>query len=86
MDPSGITSDGASFSGFADYQQVLLDNEMDAISYNLADQLITFSTGAQVEFSDRDAVNEILSSTKGQNYPLRTMIHEVVASDLFRTR
>ena len=86
VDASGITSDGASFRGFADYQQVLLDNEMDAISYNLADQLITFSTGAQVEFSDRDAVNEILSLTKGQNYPLRTMIHEVVASDLFRTR
>ena len=86
VDASGITSDGASFRGFADYQQVLLDNEMDAISYNLADQLITFSTGAQVEFSDRDAVNEILSLTKDQNYPLRTMIHEVVASDLFRTR
>ena len=86
MDASGITSDGASFRGFADYQQVLLDTEMDAISYNLADQLITFSTGAQVEFSDRDAVNEILSLTKDQNYPLRTMIHEVVASDLFRTR
>ena len=86
VDASGITSDGTSFRGFADYQQVLLDNEMDAISYNLADQLITFSTGAQVEFSDRDAVNEILSSTKDQNYALRTMIHEVVASDLFRTR
>ena len=86
VDPSGITSEGASFGGFADYQQVLLDNEMDAISYNFADQLITFSTGAEVEFSDRDAVNEILSLTKDQNYPLRTMIHEVVASDLFRRR
>ena len=86
VDPSGITSEGVSFGGFADYQQVLLDNEMDAISYNLADQLITFSTGAEVEFSDRDAVNEILSSIKDQNYPLRTMIHEVVASDLFRRR
>ena len=36
--------------------------------------------------ADRDAVNEILISTKEQNYPLRTMIHEIVASDLFRTR
>ena len=86
VDPSGITSEGAAFDGFADYQQVLLDSEMDAISYNFADQLITFSTGAEVEFSDRDAVNDILSSTKDQNYPMRTMIHEVVASDLFRRR
>jgi len=86
VDPSGITSEGSSFGGFTDYQQVLLDTEMDAISYNFADQLITFSTGAEVEFSDRDAVNDILSSTKDQNYPLRTMIHEVVASDLFRRR
>lgn len=86
VDASGITTDGASFGGFADYQQVLLDNEMDAISYNLASQLITFSTGASIEFSDRDVVNEILSSTKEQNYPLRTMIHKVVASDLFRER
>ena len=86
VDASGITTDGASFGGFADYQQLLLDNEMDAISYNLASQLITFSTGASIEFSDRDVVNEILSSTKEQNYPLRTMIHKVVASDLFRER
>jgi len=86
VDPSGITSDGAPFGGFADYQQILLDTEMDAISYHLVSQLITFSTGAQVEFSDRDAVNEILSSTKDQNYPLRKIIHNVVASDLFRRR
>ena len=86
VDASGETTDGVSFGGFAEYQQVLLDNEMDAISYNLASQLITFGTGADIEFSDRDAVDEILSSTKEQNYPLRTMIHQVVASDLFRRR
>jgi hypothetical protein len=86
VDASGETTDGATFGGFADYQQVLLDNEMDAISYNLASQLITFGTGALIEFSDRDAVDEILSSTREQNYPLRTMIHQVVASDLFRER
>ena len=86
VDSSGITSDGTPFGGFADYQQILLDTEMNAISYHLVSQLITFSTGAQVEFSDRDAVSEILSSTKDQNYPLRQIIHKVVASDLFRRR
>ena len=86
VDASGETTDGRSFGGFAEYQQVLLDNEMDAISNNLASQLITFGTGALIEFSDRDAVDEILDSTKEQNYPLRTMIHKVVASDLFRRR
>ena len=86
VDASGETTDGVSFSGFAEYQQVLLDNEMDAIAQNLASQLITFGTGADIEFSDRDAVDEILSLTKEQNYPLRTMIHEIVASELFRSR
>ena len=86
VDASGETTDGASFGGFAEYQQVLLDNEMDSISRNLASQLITFGTGASIEFSDRDAVDEIIRSTKEHNYPLRTMIHEVVASDLFRER
>ena len=86
VDASGETTDGASFGGFAEYQQVLLDNEMDAISHNLASQLITFGTGALIEFSDRDAVDEILDSIKEQNYPIRTMIQKVVASDLFRER
>ena len=86
VDASGETTNGATFGGFADYQQVLLDTEMDAISRNLASQLIAFGTGASIEFSDRDAVDEIISSTKQQNYPLRTMIHKVVASDLFRRR
>ena len=86
VDASGETTDGVSFSGFTEYQQILLDNELDAIAQNLASQLITFGTGADIEFSDRDAVDEIISSTKQRNYPLRTMIHKVVASDLFRRR
>lgn len=84
VDASGITPDGTSFDGFSEYQQILLKQEMDSIARNLVSQLVTFSTGATIEFSDRDAVDGIMRSSKEQDYSMRTMIHEVVNSDLFR--
>lgn len=83
VDASGVTSDGIAFSGIEDYKQILLDEELDQVARHLASELLTFSTGAEIEFADRDAVEAIVAAGRDTGHPIRTMIHEVVKSDLF---
>ena len=53
---------------------------------HLASNLLVFSTGAEVEFADRAAVEQIVEQGREEGYPVRTMIHQVVQSGLFRSR
>ena len=45
-----------------------------------------YGTGAEVGFADRDTVLSINASVSNRGYPLRSVIHEVIQSDLFRSR
>ncbi|MCZ6853693.1 MAG: DUF1592 domain-containing protein [Gammaproteobacteria bacterium] len=86
VDPSGVTPHGRAFAGIDEYQQLLLEHDLDQIARNLVSQLVVFATGAEIEFADRDAVERILGKLSKRGYPIRSMIREVVASDLFRSR
>ena len=86
VDASGVTPDGDPFEDINDYRRLLLDTELDAVARHLASQLLVFSTGAEVEFADRAAVDAILAAGRDEGHPVRTMIHRVVGSDLFSTR
>ena len=86
VDASGITPDGDTFSGIEDYKRLLLRHETDQVARHLASQLLVFSTGAEIEFADRDTVEAIVAQGRSDGHPVRTMIHRVVESDLFRSR
>lgn len=86
VDASGVTADGVAFSGIEEYKQLLLDTELDAVARHLVSQLFVLSTGAEIAFTDRDAVELIVAGGRNDRHPVRSMIHEVVKSDLFRRR
>ncbi|MYA09466.1 MAG: DUF1592 domain-containing protein [Holophagales bacterium] len=83
VDVTGVTPQGQVFVGIEEYKKLLYGNELDQVARHIASQLIAFATGAPVEFADRDAVEDILSALADDGYPLRSMIREVVKSDLF---
>jgi hypothetical protein len=56
------------------------------VARNLVSLLITFATGGEIEFADRDEVERILLATKDDGYPLRSLIHHVITSRLFGNR
>ena len=85
VDPSGVTPTGESFADIEEYKAILLDKELGQIARHFASQLITLATGAEVEFADRDEVHRIAASVADHGYPVRSIIHEVVQSDLFRS-
>ncbi len=83
VDVTGVTPRGQVFVGIEEYKKLLYGNELDQVARHIASQLIAFATGAPVEFADREAVEDILSELADDGYPLRSMIREVVKSDLF---
>ncbi len=86
VDASGVTPDGEAFAGIEDYKRLMLRKDLGQVAHHLVSQLLVYATGAEIEFADRDAVERILSTIRDRGYPIRTMIHEVVRSDLFRSR
>ena len=86
VDPSGVTLGGDAFAGIKRYKELMLRNDLEQVARNLASQLLVFTTGAEIEFADRDAVETIVARLGDDGYPIRSMIHEVVQSDLFRSR
>ena len=85
VDASGITSDGEPFAGIEEYKR-LLQRDVEQVARHLVSQLLVYSTGAEIEFADRDGVEDVVEKLSDDGYPFRTMIHEVTKSDLFRMR
>ncbi len=86
VDASGVTPKGDAFSGIEEYKQLLLQEELDQVARHFASTLLVFSTGAEIEFADREAVEQVLEQGRADGHPVRAMIHRVVQSDLFRSR
>ena len=86
VDPSGVTPEGEAFAGIIEYKRLLLRRELDQVARHFASSLVVFATGAEVEFSDRATVEQIVEQGRDDGHPVRTMVHQVVQSDLFRSR
>ena len=85
VDASGVMPDGRAFKDIHDFKR-LLRGEDETIARNLARQLVVFATGAPVRFRDRPQIEQMLNRTKAQGYGVLSLIHEVVQSELFRSK
>ena len=85
VDCTGQTEDGFTFSDIRDFKQHLMKSKQQ-VARNLVSQLITFATGAEIQFADRAEVEKILVRNQDRDYPLRGLIHEVINSRMFRCR
>lgn len=85
VDPSGELPDGRKFANIDQLKRLLLD-QRDDVARNLANNLITYATGAPVTFADRAEVQAILKKAQPGGYGLRTLVHEIVQSRLFQTK
>lgn len=82
VDASGRLPTGQSFSDVNEYKKMLLAQK-EQVARNLIRQLIVYSTGAKIQFADRAEVERILNECKKNDYRMKTMLYEIVASDLF---
>lgn len=85
VDPSGEFEDGRTFADIHEFKSHLLADER-AIARNLVKQFILYATGATVSFSERQQVEAILDSCQESEYGVRSIIHAIVQSDLFKIK
>ena len=85
VDASGQLRDGRTFRDIHGFKALLLSDER-KIAKNLAEQLTVYATGARVRFSDREEIAAVLDRSAGSQYGVRTIIHEIVQSPLFRNK
>jgi mono/diheme cytochrome c family protein len=85
VDASGELPDGRKFADIRDLKRFLLADEPQ-IARNLATQLIVYATGAPVRFGDRPQVEQLLARAASHHYGVRSLIHELVQSELFQTK
>ncbi|GDY20053.1 hypothetical protein LBMAG56_13980 [Verrucomicrobiota bacterium] len=82
VDPSDKLSDGRAFRDIDDLKQLLLADP-DQLARALTTKLLTYATGHALDSADQPAVRDLVQQIKGKNYGFRSLIHAVVASELF---
>jgi hypothetical protein len=82
VDASGTLADGGSFRDVREFKKLLLRDEAQ-LARNFTRQLSVFATGAPVRFSDRAKIEQIVQRAKASQYGIRTIIDELIQSELF---
>jgi hypothetical protein len=65
---------------------MLVKSRRDLFARNLIEKLLTYTTGRHMERVDQYEIDDILGRVKSDNFGLRTMVLEVLTSDIFRSR
>ncbi|PAW80630.1 MAG: hypothetical protein B9S33_18080 [Pedosphaera sp. Tous-C6FEB] len=85
VDAGDTLPDGRKFATVAEFKKLLL-TDPEQIARCLTEKLVTYATGQPATFGDHQAVNRILAEAKSSDYGLRSLVHAVVASELFRNK
>ncbi len=83
VESNGETDDGRTFADLHEFQRILLADKP-RLARNLIERLITYSTGAPVQFGDRPDVEQMVNDLADERFGLRSMIHAVVRSRMFQ--
>lgn len=74
--------DGRPFQDMDQLKALLLEDK-DQLSRCLAEKLMIYATGRGLTFGDRETVKRIVAQNREKDYGFRSLIHEVVQSDVF---
>jgi mono/diheme cytochrome c family protein len=85
VDPSYTLASGESFHDVDEFKTLLL-RDKELIVRCLASKLLTYGTGAGLQFADRAVITDIVARAKAKNYGLRALVHEVVQSRAFQIK
>lgn len=83
VDATGVTEDGRAFNDIREFKEMLVKDES-RISNAVTSRLATYALGRQLTFADRDEIEAIVKRVSDRGLGMRTLIHEIVQSELFR--
>ncbi len=85
VDAGDILPDGRRFQTIEEYKNLLLSDK-DQLARALAEKLLTYATGTPPTTADRPQVEAIVESVRGKNFGFRSLVHEVVQSEVFQSK
>jgi hypothetical protein len=85
VEKGGELPDGRGFKNVDEYKRLLLSDK-DQLARNLAQKLLVYATGADIQFADREVVEQLVAKSREQNYAFRSLIHDVVQSRVFLSK
>ena len=85
VEKGGELPDGRAFKTIDEYKQLLLADK-DQLARNLAQKLMIYATGADIQFADREVIEQIVVRSREQKYGFRSLILEVVHSRVFLSK
>lgn len=80
-----VMPEGERFRDVREFKQLLLKDKRQ-IARCVTEKLMTYATGGGIGFADHAEIERIVDRTKLKNYGLRSLIHEVVQSKVFRNK
>lgn len=81
VDPSGLTPEGETFTDLASWQEIYTQQPQQ-LARGFASHFLTYATGAAPRFSDEATLDGIAKKATS----VRSIIREVVLSDIFQTK
>lgn len=85
VDCAGQTPDGMAFRNVGDLRKLLASNPRQ-LALGLTRHLITYATGTPPTGVDEPAIEAIVQKTAADDYPVRSLIHALVQSEVFRNK
>ncbi len=85
VDPADVMSDGRAFQNIDEFKQLLLADK-DQFARALTTKLVTYATGAAPGPAGQQHVETIVANARAKDYGFRSLVHEVVQSELFQTK
>lgn len=83
VDASDTLPDGRKFQNIDEYKQLLLADK-DQVARALAAKILAYATGAEPTTADQAEIEGIVARMRDRNYGLRSLVHEVAQSQIFK--
>ena len=85
VDPSGQLYKGPKFSNYLELRDIFAERK-EAFNRGLIKNLLGYSLGRTIGFSDQNLIDELLQKMKQSNNSFRSLIHEIVKSKVFKIK
>ncbi len=85
VDAGDVLPDGRRFQSIDEFKNLLLSDK-DQLARALAEKLLHYATGTPPTAANRPQVEAIVDKVRGKGYGFRSLVHEVVQSEVFRNK
>lgn len=85
VDAAGVTPDGKTFAGVKELRDMLAKNP-EHLARGVARHLLTYATGQPATPLDQPTIDAIVKGAAKDDFGLRSLVHGVVQSEVFRSK